>query len=133
MNRPEQANAALKFFWHQFRRERATTYRQRLDALRDLAAHPFVERRMTPSEKRRHFKACVEWVPADSCFLCRERKATVRHHIIPVSRGGSNRAINLVGLCAPCHAEIHPWLKPKPTAPSVPLLGTIQAARLVKR
>jgi 5-methylcytosine-specific restriction endonuclease McrA len=116
MDRSEQAASALKWFWHQFRRERQTTYRERLIALKDFAERsPVIKRPMSPEAKRRHFKASVDWVPNGSCFLCREAKATVRHHIIPISRGGCNRIINLVGLCAPCHAEIHPWLK-KPVA-----------------
>ena len=44
------------------------------------------------------------------CFSCSE-KACHRHHIIPLSRGGSNAAKNTVGLCEKCHQEVHPWMK----------------------
>lgn len=44
------------------------------------------------------------------CFSC-DSFAEVRHHVIPLSRGGHNKMINIVNLCRPCHAEIHPWLR----------------------
>lgn len=46
----------------------------------------------------------------ETCFACKE-VAEVRHHIIPLKSGGHNGKRNLVSLCKPCHAEIHPWLK----------------------
>lgn len=44
------------------------------------------------------------------CFVCRS-PAQSRHHIILLKNGGRNVKKNIVGLCRPCHAEIHPWLK----------------------
>lgn len=44
------------------------------------------------------------------CFACRGR-AEVRHHIIWIRNGGRNHKKNIVALCRPCHAEIHPWLR----------------------
>lgn len=44
-----------------------------------------------------------------TCFIC-HLPAEVRHHLILLSRGGRNHKNNLVGLCRPCHAKIHPWL-----------------------
>jgi len=32
------------------------------------------------------------------------------HHIVPLSRGGSDDPSNLHTLCNDCHAKIHPWL-----------------------
>lgn len=46
------------------------------------------------------------------CFAC-GAKADVRHHIIWIKHGGLNSKRNLVSLCHPCHAYIHPWLQPK--------------------
>lgn len=43
------------------------------------------------------------------CFCCSD-PATVRHHIIQLQHGGHNSRKNIVSLCSPCHAEIHPWL-----------------------
>lgn len=43
------------------------------------------------------------------CFICGDH-ATARHHIILLKNGGSNDRKNIVSLCAPCHAKIHPWL-----------------------
>jgi 5-methylcytosine-specific restriction protein A len=33
--------------------------------------------------------------------------ATVTHHLTPLSKGGSNRADNLVPLCEDCHGRLH--------------------------
>jgi len=43
------------------------------------------------------------------CFVCRVR-AQARHHLIQLQNGGINSKSNLVHLCNPCHAQIHPWL-----------------------
>lgn len=43
------------------------------------------------------------------CFACRE-PAQVRHHIIWIKNGGRNHKKNIVALCRPCHAAVHPWL-----------------------
>ena len=40
------------------------------------------------------------------CYVCRE-VATVRHHVVPVSHGGSNKKNNLVPLCHSCHQKLH--------------------------
>lgn len=56
------------------------------------------------------------------CFGC-GRWARIRHHIIQIQHGGSNAKENIVSLCAACHAEIHPWLKPelKPSVNNSPI------------
>lgn len=60
-------------------------------------------------EKRR--KASKNWKHFDaSCWLCRGARVTCRHHIIQVQHGGNNDERNMVGLCDPCHAAVHPWL-----------------------
>ena len=41
------------------------------------------------------------------CALCRRRVATETHHVVPMSRGGSDRASNLLALCTQCHYEQH--------------------------
>ena len=43
------------------------------------------------------------------CYCC-QFYAQVRHHVIPLSRGGRNKYNNIVPLCKSCHAKIHPWL-----------------------
>jgi len=48
-----------------------------------------------------------------TCICC-EAKAEVRHHVIPIMRGGDNFSKNITYLCNNCHAEIHEWLKPIP-------------------
>lgn len=34
-------------------------------------------------------------------------EATHVHHIVPVSRGGSNHPDNLISLCKECHRKVH--------------------------
>jgi 5-methylcytosine-specific restriction protein A len=41
-----------------------------------------------------------------SCVCCGEDASEV-HHIIPISRGGTNDKNNLVRVCWDCHKEIH--------------------------
>lgn len=41
------------------------------------------------------------------CALCRRRVATETHHVVPMSQGGTDRALNLLALCAQCHHEQH--------------------------
>lgn len=52
-----------------------------------------------------------------SCHACQVQRATIRHHIIQLQHGGSNRQRNVVYLCGQCHAEIHPWLMEAPELP----------------
>jgi hypothetical protein len=49
-------------------------------------------------------------IPMEKCATC-DRKAKVRHHIIPLSVGGINSPLNLILICDMCHEEIHPWMK----------------------
>lgn len=51
------------------------------------------------------------------CWVCRLNRKLVTHHIIQVQHGGRNTKRNKVHICHPCHAEIHPWMKGKKTAP----------------
>lgn len=41
------------------------------------------------------------------CALCKQRRKLVADHIIPLSRGGSNLALNIQGLCGPCNSWKH--------------------------
>ncbi len=42
-----------------------------------------------------------------TCQRCRRAPATIAHHIVRKRDGGSDDAINLMALCALCHAQIH--------------------------
>lgn len=46
-----------------------------------------------------------------TCAICeiegRLSAATVAHHIIPLSEGGTNSAANLLPCCDACHARMH--------------------------
>jgi len=44
------------------------------------------------------------------CQICKKKIANIRnevHHIIPKSKGGSNRPDNLILLCQDCHKKVH--------------------------
>lgn len=45
------------------------------------------------------------------CAVClvegRVTVATITHHIVPLSEGGSNRADNLLPVCKDCHDRLH--------------------------
>lgn len=46
------------------------------------------------------------------CLVCGSANVQ-RHHIIQIQNGGRNEKRNIISLCIPCHAEIHPWMKRK--------------------
>lgn len=43
------------------------------------------------------------------CFVCGGR-ATQRHHVIPLARGGLATKKNTVWIDRDCHKAIHPWM-----------------------
>jgi hypothetical protein len=48
---------------------------------------------------------------ADSvCAWCREAPSTTIDHVHPLSRGGSNHPLNLVGACEPCNSSKRDFL-----------------------
>lgn len=56
-------------------------------------------------EKRR--KACK--IAKGTCSYCFEKGLTLHtHHMIPLSKGGSNELNNLVCICIKCHSVLHP-------------------------
>lgn len=51
-------------------------------------------------------EAYIHAMQGGRCCLCGE-EIDHYHHIVPRSRGGSNRPDNIVGICEKCHREIH--------------------------
>lgn len=49
----------------------------------------------------------------DFCHFCLMSGNLIRHHIIPIWMGGLNMKLNIIQICSPCHAYLHPWLKKK--------------------
>ena len=62
---------------------------------------------------RRGFKATAPWLPVGQvCYLC-DQPASIRHHVVPLSHGGTNKQSNIVPLCNPCHVQLHPHMQRK--------------------
>jgi 5-methylcytosine-specific restriction endonuclease McrA len=55
------------------------------------------------------------------CVECGSQKNLHVHHIIPLSRGGSNHPSNLQTLCEDCHTEKHPHMIDARTQKSIPI------------
>lgn len=43
------------------------------------------------------------------CYICSKR-ATLRHHVTPICKGGRNKRNNIVPLCHLCHCKVHPHM-----------------------
>ena len=73
-----------------------------------------VYRAKTARPKEDDWAALREKVLLRDGYTCRKCGVSLRntmyreiHHIIPVSRGGSNKMFNLLSLCTPCHEKEH--------------------------
>lgn len=118
---------ALTAFWEKFGSKRASTQHPAWDKLRaliELAALVIPYHKQQPTQDRR---ADFNGVKRDlhsfqrfgQCWVCLA-PASCRHHIVQLQNGGINSRKNVVSLCDPCHAEIHPWLKEGGHRPSTP-------------
>lgn len=58
------------------------------------------------------------------CKTCGSRENLEVHHVIPLSKGGTNTLDNLVTLCRKCHEAIHQAHKPKPLIKTLTLKPT---------
>jgi len=65
---------------------------------------------LAQSEPVRHeydrTKVCLLPLDGAECFLCRNL-ACHRHHVRPISRGGTNEIDNLVALCSSCYKRVN--------------------------
>jgi len=46
------------------------------------------------------------------CFFCKTTKRMTKHHIIPLSIGGTSKKKNKEYLCDRCHKKLHVLLTP---------------------
>lgn len=89
--------------------------RSRVSFLREqISAHEHILVSMVDLMTRRETfdKMKNEFFPlwdCKKCYCC-GTFACVRHHVTPLKHGGSNKPSNVVPLCEPCHAKIHPHL-----------------------
>lgn len=73
----------------------------------------------TASHKRRYKDYTENWAEiANTCLILANHKcqdcggiATAPHHIIPLTKGGTNEQNNLKALCFHCHSKYHPHLR----------------------
>ena len=120
MNGNEIQKVAIRQFWDKFGGWRpgniglCHTKADKLKALKEMAdlKIPF-KSQTTAAARRQHFNE-VKWrlcraKIGSPCFAC-GKPGFARHHIIQIKHGGINSRRNLVILCDPCHAEIHPCL-----------------------
>lgn len=49
--------------------------------------------------------AAIKTKQRGRCADCREKKPLTRDHITPLSKGGSDYAFNIQGLCKPCNSR----------------------------
>lgn len=83
--------------------------KDRLDWLR---THCTAGRYLGTVEVERRRKRFVEYrlrlasIYSKLCYVC-DKKADHYHHIVYLSRGGSNGPKNIVPMCATCHKKVH--------------------------
>lgn len=83
-----------------------------------ILAYTYIQYRRRSLAVRAHYP--VNWdeirqkvLTRDSykCGNCEQANDLHVHHIIPLSRGGSNRITNLITLCKKCHSLLHPHMQ----------------------
>lgn len=116
----------IRLFWQNLRKDKVKfphgfSKKEVLEIMRfmadqDLTRKTWITARKTNQELREEYnekKMTANWKPhvdGEKCYVC-EKRADVRHHLVPLKHGGHNSYLNIRVLCNPCHAEIHPWLK----------------------
>ena len=85
----------------------------KLKLLREMAELKYstVKAKLQPLIRQEFDQNKHKWLKLKGvCAVCMNQP-NVRHHIVQIQNGGLNNRKNLMLLCNPCHAEIHPWLK----------------------
>ncbi len=100
---PGAAYAATKAWRYANPTKYAGMVKARYD--REIAA----EGRFTGKEWR---QKCKEY--DDRCAYCREAKQLTVHHVVPLSKGGSNWITNIAPACQPCNSKIGTKVVPPP-------------------
>lgn len=59
----------------------------------------------------RKLAAAVKARDGNKCRICRSTKQLQVHHILPLSRGGTNSQLNLITLCHACHEKRHKHMR----------------------
>ena len=101
----------LKRFAKQFSQARKIDVRLKL--LREMAElkYPTIRPKLQPLIRAEFDENKHKWLKLKGvCAVC-DGQPNVRHHIVQIQNGGLNHHSNLLLLCNPCHAEVHPWLK----------------------
>lgn len=95
----------LKDFWEDYYIRRPN--RANLNQLKQLAKIRISD---APEYKvlRKAFNKSPEGLV---CGLCVDTSAILYHHIIPLSKGGTNIDANLLPMCWDCHSQVHIWMR----------------------
>lgn len=110
---------SIKKFWAKFGGKKTKGHgfskREKLAALIEWSriVIPYYKQRPLPERRAEFNDGKAKLHPMKrfgKCFAC-AHDATCRHHVIQLQNGGINSRKNVVSLCAPCHADIHPWLR----------------------
>lgn len=102
---PMRFSEAVRMYRNRIRKPQADVLALLREAAHKVVVYQYqpaaVGRRVQRSSMSNHAAA------EGQCVVCRRAKATQRHHIIPISRGGRSKKANIVPVCATCHRRIH--------------------------
>jgi 5-methylcytosine-specific restriction endonuclease McrA len=91
-------------------------------------------KRMSSRTRKHRYEALLRR-DGDTCFWCEVGLTSATRtldHLVPLSKGGSNRLDNLVLSCEPCNAErggVHGATSACPGRPSVPSPAALERMR----
>jgi 5-methylcytosine-specific restriction endonuclease McrA len=94
-----------------YRDANAVSKPDRLNFLKGLANKGGFVSKKVLGRLRKNFEETKKSVVLSQtvCYVCSGR-SDHRHHVVPLSRGGTNDKRNIVTLCNHCHEQVHPWL-----------------------
>lgn len=111
----------IEDFWNKFGGWKPSNHgfgfpaKDKLDEIKRMAGIKIPYKKQTARAHRREVfnevkgTLCRQKI-GSPCFVC-GKSGFARHHLIQLQNGGINSRRNLLILCDPCHALVHPWLQ----------------------